>query len=63
MIHSGTISGGEGYIAGSLDTEELRDLLLVYSGLLEHQDVISLVVTSTGSSSTCYASLGWLEIF
>jgi hypothetical protein len=67
------INGGlvldSGYLASSATNKggaqqslaDIKELILVYSGLLSHQDVLSLVCNAPGGATTGFATLQWLE--
>ena len=73
--HSATVASGgmildSGYLfanAGSKGTivqnADIKTLVLVYSGLLNHQDVMTLLCTAEGGGSTVFCSFNWLEIW
>ncbi len=68
------VSGGvvldAGYLAASAQSKglstqfaDLKSLVLAYSGLLNHQDVMTLVGSAPGGATTAFANMQWLEMW
>ncbi len=68
------VSGGvvldAGYLSASAQSKglstqfaDLKSLVLTYSGLLNHQDVMTLVGSAPGGATTAFANLQWLEMW
>jgi hypothetical protein len=62
VIDSGYLNASSSF-KGTVDSTIIKDLVLVYSGLLNAQDVLTVVGTAEGGNTTGFASLTWLELF
>ncbi len=68
------ISGGtiidSGYLSASAQAKgistqfaDIKSLILAYSGLLNHQDTLTLACSSPGGSTTVFCNMQWLEVW
>lgn len=63
LIQSGSIPSGSGGARGISGSTFFRDFPLVYTGLLNTQDTLCVVITSIGGNSSINASIDWQEIY
>ncbi len=61
VLDSGLISGSASAKASSTNSSTVKQLVLSYSGLLNFQDVMTLVCTAVGGTAVAVCSLKWLE--
>jgi hypothetical protein len=62
VIDSGYINSSSSF-KGIAQQNIIKDLILVYSGLLNSQDILSIVTTAEGGNSTAFSSITFLEIW
>lgn len=62
-VMSGLVVSGAGAVKGIVDDVFFRDFPLVYSGLGNQQDILSVVATSLTGSSTVFSQVTWQEYY
>ena len=61
VIDSGFLNGSSSFKGSAQVNEGVKALVLAYSGLLDHQDVLTLVVTAPSGATTAFAAMQWTE--